>query len=947
VWNGLDQSFGQLGVPQVAVNVLGNVSDPDGVASIRYSLNGAPDVTLRMGPDSRRLAKLGDFNVELPVTGLDNGANTLRLTATDSVGEVRVVDVDVNFAAGNVWPTPYSVDWSTASEINDVAQIVDGKWAFENGGVRTVEPAYDRIIAIGDVSWTNYEVTLPVTINGFDESGFSSPVSGRAAGLGLLVRWAGATDKPVVSAQPKSGWLPHGAIGWWWWQSPTSARLELTANGSLLQRTPYGTAPAVGSTLMYKMRVETDQVGVTRYSLKVWPSTQSEPATWNLAGSDKPGDPQMGSIVLLAHHVDATFGDVTVTPLGANPSGYAVDVSTSGSGVVAVSPDRQQYAYGDDATLTATPDAGWVFTGWSGDITSTVNPLTVSLTSSVAVTANFVSESDAPVISNVAVTPFGESARLTWTTDKQTTGSIAYGTTSAYELGSVDSAVLSTSHSVNISGLSPATTYHFRVTAEDQFGNVSQTPDATFTTRNAGLSGVVSDDFNACAVDGAVWSFVDPVGDGSATVNGTQLELSVPGGVSHDVWTGGNFAPRLMQPLNDVDVELAAKFDSTVFDAFEMQGWIIEQDPQNFLRFDVYGTGAGQGLFVAKFVNGSPQALVSTPVSAPGPVWLRVGRVGDVWTLAWSVDGVSWTTAASFVHAMSVTQAGVFAGNAGGSPAHTAVIDYVFDTAEPILDEDADAVICIGGVSVERFEDSAVVSWSTGTPTTGSVAWGTSSAYGSGPVVSSTPATSHSVTLSGLDPATVYHYQVTATDTSGNSTATPDATFTTSTSGLLAFEVDRLVTTADRGFPWNQPPMASANGDWTSPIDYAGGRLHFRAEIKAGGQPVAKSIKLQFCVWQDALTKETCSSTRTIVGSPGNVVEWSEQISTMWKKDGVPIDWTRARQRYGIAIKNMDNNPVSDFSGWNWFGEDPAEWYPLDLRFTVRAVPAGQTFAGW
>jgi hypothetical protein len=710
VWNGLDQSFGQLGIPQVAVNVLGNVSDPDGVASIRYSLNGAPNVTLRMGPDSRRLAKLGDFNVELPVTGLNDGANTLRLTATDSGGAVSVVDVDVDFAAGNVWPTPYSVDWSTASEIDDVAQIVDGKWTLENGGVRSVEPAYDRIIAIGDVSWTDYEVTVPVTINGFDESGFSSPVSGRGAGLGLLVRWAGATDKPVVTAEPKSGWLPHGAIGWWWWESPTSARLELTANGSRLGRTAYGTPPAVGSTLMYKMRVETDPVGVTDYSLKVWPSTESEPATWNFSGSDKPGDPQTGSIVLLAHHVDATYGDVTVTPLGTNPSGFAVDVSTSGSGVVSVSPDRQQYAYGDDVTLTATPDAGWVFTGWSGDITSTVNPLVVSMTSSVAVTANFVSESAAPVISNIVVTPYGESATVTWTTDKQTTGSLAYGTTAAYELGSVESATLSTSHSVNISGLSSATTYHFRITADDQSGNVSQTADATFTTRNAGLSGFVSDDFNACAVDDAVWSFVDPVGDGSVTVNGTQLELSVPGGVSHDVWTGGNFAPRLMQPLNDVDVELAAKFDSTVFDAFESQGWIVEQDAQNFLRFDVYGTGTGQNLFVAKFVNGSPQALVNTSVAAPGPVWLRVGRVGDVWTLAWSVDGVSWTTAARFVHAMSVTQAGVFAGNAGSNPAHTAVIDYVFDTATPILDEDADTITCIGGVSVERLEDSAVVS---------------------------------------------------------------------------------------------------------------------------------------------------------------------------------------------------------------------------------------------
>ena len=86
---------------------------------------------------------------------------------------------------------------------------------------------------------------------------------------------------------------------------------------------------------------------------------------------------------------------------------------------------------------------------------------------------------------------------------------------------------------------------------------------------------------------------------------------------------------------------------------------------------------------------------------------------------------------------------------------------------------------------------------------------------------------------------------------------------------------------------------------------------------------------------------------RTIVGNPRNVVEWSDEISRMWKKDGVSIDWSRARQRYGVAIKNMDGNPVSDFSGWNWFGEDPDEWYPLDLRFTVRAVPAGEAFGGW
>ena len=67
----------------------------------------------------------------------------------------------------------------------------------------------------------------------------------------------------------------------------------------------------------------------------------------------------------------------------------------------------------------------------------------------------------------------------------------------------------------------------------------------------------------------------------------------------------------------------------------------------------------------------------------------------------------------------------------------------------------------------------------------------------------------------------------------------------------------------------------------------------------------------------------------------------------MWKKDGKPMDWVNPRQRYGVAIKNTSGQPISNFLDWNWFGEDPDAWYPLDMRFTVVAVPKGKTFSGW
>ena len=41
----------------------------------------------------------------------------------------------------------------------------------------------------------------------------------------------------------------------------------------------------------------------------------AEPAGWELEGWGNIGDPTEGCFLLLAHHVDATFGPVTVTPV--------------------------------------------------------------------------------------------------------------------------------------------------------------------------------------------------------------------------------------------------------------------------------------------------------------------------------------------------------------------------------------------------------------------------------------------------------------------------------------------------------------------------------------------------------------------------------------------------------------------------------------------------------
>lgn len=90
-----------------------------------------------------------------------------------------------------------------------------------------------------------------------------------------------------------------------------------------------------------------------------------------------------------------------------------------------------------------------------------------------------------PVISNVqAVDVTHNSARITWTTDEAATSVVYYGLTTGYG-STASTAGYTTSHSVNLSGLSPETLYHYKVESADSSGNTSQSGDYTFTTLTA------------------------------------------------------------------------------------------------------------------------------------------------------------------------------------------------------------------------------------------------------------------------------------------------------------------------------------------------------------------------------------------------------------------------------------------------------------------------------
>lgn len=218
----------------------------------------------------------------------------------------------------------------------------------------------------------------------------------------------------------------------------------------------------------------------------------------------------------------------------------------------------------------------FVFNGWQTNFSDSSHGFTDTERIASTVVSN---DWTSPEISNVVylIGSPGESnnlkAIITWDTDENSDSFVDYGLDSNYgtTVGQNDSVV---SHSVEISGLSENTTYHFRVRSKDGYGNESASGDYTFETKGSRLvlppySDVVINEFlpnpigddNALAPDG---EWVELYNRGSSPVNLsgwflTDLvfhKLPVPNSVINPgeflvVYLDGAYSPGWLN--NDID----------------------------------------------------------------------------------------------------------------------------------------------------------------------------------------------------------------------------------------------------------------------------------------------------------------------------------------------------------------------------------------------------------
>jgi hypothetical protein len=316
VWYGACQRFGHAGTPQRWANLLGTVSNPESLSSLRYTLNGSPPAALSVGPDSLRLRGEGDFNAEIPITALREGENEVLLAAVDVRGRRATCAVTVDYVAGQRWPLPYAVDWVNIDSIPDAVQIVDGRWRLTPAGIRPEHAAYDRLVTLGDVSWQDYRLRVTATIHGFVNQ--PPPYEGLAGGLGLLFRWTG---HPADGNQPSREWRPNGAIAWYrarWEDQPARTRC-LNISDAVVKDEALAETGALELDLdrpyVYEFSVRSQPGRTSRYAYRVWPEDKPHRLLCDLAANGREGEAPRGSILLIALYCDVTIGNLSVDPL--------------------------------------------------------------------------------------------------------------------------------------------------------------------------------------------------------------------------------------------------------------------------------------------------------------------------------------------------------------------------------------------------------------------------------------------------------------------------------------------------------------------------------------------------------------------------------------------------------------------------------------------------------
>lgn len=375
------------------------------------------------------------------------------------------------------------------------------------------------------------------------------------------------------------------------------------------------------------------------------------------------------------------------------------------------------------------------------------------------------------VLSDVTVAGVtANSVTLEFTTDPEAVATVFYGPTTAYG-STVTETALATAHRVEVTGLEPSTEYHFKVRAVSPGRAASESPDITASTLGLlTISGLQATGVTSTAAT-VTWT-TNVAADATLRYGTDPANLGAPLSVP-EVTTEHSIALAGLTPDTLYTVQVASA----------AAGYAPAQATFTFRTLPAINITAGP---TVTDVTGT-SAVVSWTTDVASSSVVQYGLAG-------ATDLTAGDPAASET-AHSVTLTGLTAGAtysfrvvssaAGYDSAVSAVA--TFSTLAPIA--------LVSGPTVAPGSTTAVITWTTNVACIGQVEVGPTTDYG---ITASeeTATTEHSVTVTGLQKDTEYHFRIRASAEGFTPLVGEDGTFRTLAIGFaVSPEVTNLTST--------------------------------------------------------------------------------------------------------------------------------------------------------
>lgn len=355
------------------------------------------------------------------------------------------------------------------------------------------------------------------------------------------------------------------------------------------------------------------------------------------------------------------------------------------------------------------------------------------------------------------------SATISWITNEASNTQLDYGITSEYGSNASNGSLV-TSHTLQLTGLTADTFYHFRVKSSDAAANQAVSGDFTF--RTAAVLDVTPPDITAISISAITHD--------SATISwitnepaDTQLDYGTHTGYGSNAFNTAMVTSHV-QHLSNLTASTLYHYRVKSADAAGNQQVSADMTFTTAVDTDapVISNVLASGITTRA-------ALITWTTDENSDSQVEYGLTVSYGssTAIDSEPATSHHFSLSGLTAETVYHYRVKSRDAAGYLATSG--DYIFATSvgnPPVPENIANSNVTM---------TSATITWTTPTPSDSQVEYGTSTAYGNSTQLDSRLVTSHSQALTGLVAGTLYHYRVKSRDSEGDLRTSGDKVFLT------------------------------------------------------------------------------------------------------------------------------------------------------------------------